>query len=387
MNFDCLQNNIKTEVSYPVYFTKDAFNPDNLQLADVLSSDLTEKNPVCIFLDQGLVDKNANLLKQIGNYFAVHRLKQRGLPILIPGGEICKTNPEILESVYTRLHLEKIDRHTIILAIGGGAVLDVIGYAAATAHRGIRLIRMPTTVLGQNDAGIGVKTGVNRFNKKNFLGTFSVPAAVINDQTILKTLPVREKRAGMAEAIKVALIRDAAFFEWLDFNTSDLNNFSEDAIGYMIRRCAELHLQQITQGGDPFETGSSRPLDFGHWAAHKLESMSNYELRHGEAVAIGMAIDAKYSLDTQKITYADFSRIINLLNKLGFLIYSPIMWQRNNNDKLILLEGIDEFREHLGGDLSLTMLNKIGSGSDINAVCRNTMEQAILSLHSLECVM
>jgi len=379
-----LYNSIKLEFIYPVYFARDIFNPDNLLLADTFSTISSGKTPICIFLDQGLTDTNQNLINQINKYFITHHLKQCGFPMLIPGGEICKTNPEILESVYSKLHLEKIDRHSIILAIGGGAVLDVIGYAAATTHRGIRLVRVPTTVLGQNDAGIGVKNGINRFNKKNFLGTFATPAAVINDQTFLKTLPAREKKAGMAEAIKVALIRDVVFFEWLESNTSDLVNFAEDAIGYMIRRCAELHLQQITQGGDPFETGSSRPLDYGHWAAHKLESMSNYELKHGEAVAIGMAIDAKYSLDIQGITHSDFTRIITLIKKLELSITHPVMWQKNKNGRLILLDGIEEFREHLGGNLSLAMLSGIGSGYDIHVVCRHTMEKAILSLHSME---
>lgn len=262
--------------------------------------------------------------------------------------------------------------------------MDAVGYAAATTHRGIRLIRMPTTVLGQNDAGIGVKTGVNRFDKKNFLGAFAVPVAVINDYAFLETLPAREKKGGMAEAIKVALIRDAVFFEWLESNSSALASFSINTIKYMIRRCAELHLQQITQGGDPFETGSSRPLDFGHWAAHKLESMSNYELRHGEAVAIGMAIDARYALDTHRITHTDFIRIIKLIRAFGFAVSHHTMQQRNVHGKLELLDGIDEFREHLGGDLSVTMPNMIGSGLEVNFICRQTMEKAILSLSLME---
>ncbi|MDT8363291.1 MAG: 3-dehydroquinate synthase [Nitrosomonas sp.] len=383
---DKLLNNIKLELSYPVYFTKNIFNTVNLQLVNAFSVNVTDKSLVCIFLDQGVADENPDLLSQIDNYFNSYRsrLRQLGAPMLIPGGEICKTDPEILEAVYYKLHHEKVDRHAFVLVIGGGAVLDAVGYAAATTHRGIRLIRMPTTVLGQNDAGIGVKTGVNRFDKKNFLGAFAVPTAVINDHAFLETLPAREKKGGMAEAIKVALIRDAIFFEWLESNASDLANFSINAIKYMIRRCAELHLQQITQGGDPFETGSSRPLDFGHWAAHKLESMSNYELRHGEAVAIGMAIDAKYALDTQRITHTDFVRIIRLIRNLGFEVSHRTMQQRNLHGKLELLDGIDEFREHLGGDLSVTMPNMIGSGLEVNFICRQTMEQAILSLFLME---
>jgi len=150
----------------------------------------------------------------------------------------------------------------------------------------------------------------------------------------------------------------------------------------MIRWCADLHLSQITKGGDPFEMGSSRPLDFGHWAAHKLESMSMFELRHGEAVAIGIAIDAKYSLDIHRITKKDHQRIMSLLDSLGFELIHPTMTNRNKNGELALLDGIGEFHEHLGGELTITILDSIGSGVEIHNICRNTMEQAVAYLVS-----
>lgn len=258
--------------------------------------------------------------------------------------------------------------------------MDAVGYAAATTHRGIRLLRAPTTVLAQNDAGIGVKAGVNRFGMKNFIGSFIIPSAVINDVLFLDTLSKRDKRSGIAEAIKVALIRDHAFFEWLESNVEGLISFEENITQYMVKRCAELHLLQITTGGDPFETGSNRPLDFGHWAAHKLEAMSNYELRHGEAVAVGIAIDTRYSLETERINKVDYEKIISLLVRLGFKLNHSIMLQKNEDGKLTLLDGIDEFREHLGGESTITMLSSIGTGTEINDVDRDTMTQSIVSL-------
>ena len=171
---------------------------------------------------------------------------------------------------------QRIDRHSSVIAIGGGAMLDVVGFAAAITHRGVRLIRMPTTVLAQNDAGIGVKNGVNYLGKKNFLGSFAPPFAVINDFTLLYTLRPQQWRDGTAEAVKVALIRDRAFFEWIEANAARLVERDSTAFRFLIRRCAELHLEHITAGGDPFERGSARPLDFGHWSAHKMESLSQF---------------------------------------------------------------------------------------------------------------
>lgn len=380
---EVIQNNIKFEFFYDVYFSKDIFHPENSDLINIISKiDSKEINTVSIFIDQGVIENHLDLVDKILYYFKMHRakLKLLGSPLSVPGGEVCKTNVSVLEGIYQKLHDDRADRHTFVLAIGGGAMLDTVGYAAATTHRGIRLLRIPTTVLAQNDAGIGVKAGVNRFGIKNFIGSFIIPCAVVNDALFLSTLSDRDKKSGMAEAVKAALIRDDVFFEWLESNVEDLVFFKEDAVRYMIKRCAELHLLQITTGGDPFETGSNRPLDFGHWAAHKLETMSEYELRHGEAVAIGMAIDTRYSLDTRRITRIDYERIISLMMKLDFKLEHQAMKQRNESGVLVLLDGIDEFREHLGGESTITVLDSIGSGVEINDISINMMEQSISSL-------
>lgn len=378
-----IKNTISLEFSYTVYFHEDVFHPENSSLTDIVSElDHKKKNNICVFIDQGVIDHHSDLIEKIHQYFENYRTQLRLLahPFLVPGGEICKTDESVLEGIYQYLYERGVDRHTFILAIGGGAVLDTVGYAAATAHRGIRLLRMPTTVLAQNDAGIGVKAGVNRFGVKNFIGSFIVPQAVINDASFLDTLSIRDKRAGIAEAIKAALIRDVVFFEWLEAHVTHLVAFEDSAVQYMIKRCAELHLLQITTGGDPFETGSNRPLDFGHWAAHKLESMSDHELKHGEAVAIGVAIDTRYSLDIQRIGQSDYERVVALMLKLGFTLTHPALEQRNEEGKLTILDGIDEFREHLGGETTITVLDAIGVGVEINDVHNDLMEQSIIAL-------
>jgi 3-dehydroquinate synthase len=235
-------------------------------------------------------------------------------------------------------------------------------------HRGVRLIRVPTTVLAQDDSGVGVKNGVNFRGVKNFVGTFAPPFAVLNDLDLLTRLSERDKIAGVAEAVKVALIRDRAFFTWLERNADELITFERRALAQMIRHCAELHMRQIAHGGDPFETGSARPLDYGHWSAHKLESLTKHHLRHGEAVAIGMALDARYSVLAGLLAEGEDRRICALLEHLGFRLWHPALEARGPDGSLAVLEGLREFREHLGGDLTVTLLEGIGTGIEVHAI-------------------
>jgi 3-dehydroquinate synthase len=259
-------------------------------------------------------------------------------------------------------------RHSYVVAIGGGAVIDAVGYAAATAHRGVRLVRVPTTVLAQCDAAIGVKNGINHFDKKNFLGTFTPPFAVINDTTFLTTLSARDWRAGVAEAVKVALIKDAAFFDFIEENAGRLLWRDMIVMQKLIHRCAQLHLDHIAHDGDPFEHGSSRPLDFGHWCAHKLEQLTDYQLRHGEAVAIGIAVDSTYSYVMGFLSETVWRRILRLLFTLGFALCVAELaeYLDRPGHKRCVLRGLVEFREHLGGRLTVTLLRDIGHGFEVN---------------------
>jgi 3-dehydroquinate synthase len=253
-------------------------------------------------------------------------------------------------------------------------VLDAAGYAAATAHRGIRLIRMPTTTLAQNDAGIGVKNGVNAFGRKNFLGTFTPPFAVINDFAFLDTLPARDLRAGIAEAVKVALIKDRPFFDALYRNRKKLATFEQGAMEEMIIRCAELHLEHIRTSGDPFEYGTARPLDFGHWTAHKLEELTGGELKHGEAVAIGVAVDSLYSFRKGLISELELNRILATLEDMGFTLHH---WALNWMD---VGKALGEFQEHLGGELTITLLNGIGNRIEVHEIDATIMRQCMNTL-------
>ena len=243
-----------------------------------------------------------------------------------------------------------------------------LGLAAATAHRGVRHIRIPTTTLSQNDSGVGVKNGINAFGKKNFIGTFAPPHAVVNDLQFLDSLPDRDKRAGYSEAVKVALIRDGRFFESLEKDAPLLKAFDSDAIERLVRRCAELHMEHIAGSGDPFEFGSARPLDFGHWAAHKLEQISDYRIRHGEAVAIGVALDTVYSGLVGLLDPSSVERVLRLLVDIGMEIYASELHYTDAEGDQMLLRGLEEFREHLGGDLTITLLEGIGRGVEVHSM-------------------
>jgi 3-dehydroquinate synthase len=264
-----------------------------------------------------------------------------------------------------------------VIAVGGGAVLDAVGLVAATTHRGVRLIRVPTTVLAQDDSGVGVKNGVNLHGVKNFVGAFAPPFAVLNDLDLLHLLSPRDKVAGMAEAVKVALIRDGEFFTWLERHADHLVTFERGALAQIVRRCAELHMRQIAHGGDPFETGSARPLDFGHWSAHKLESLTRHHLRHGEAVAIGIALDSRYSALAGLLRRGEEGRICALLEHLGFRLWHPALDSRRADGRLEVFEGLREFREHLGGELTVTLLEGIGRGVEVHAIDEAMMQDAL----------
>jgi len=292
---------------------------------------------------------------------------------IVRGGEICKSDPREVSELHGLVAKHKIDRQSFILVIGGGAVLDAIGYAAATAHRGVRLIRMPTTVLGQNDAGIGVKNSVNAFGRKNFLGTFAPPFAVINDYSFLRTLPARDLRAGMAEAVKVAAIKDADFLSWMHKERKALGAFVPDAVEQLIERCAQRHIEHVG-AADPFELGSARPLDFGHWSAHFLEELTGNELRHGEAVAIGCALDSTYAFEQRLISEVEWSKLMHTLEDMGFELFHPALLRMD------LDEALAQFREHLGGEMCITVPDGLGKKRELHEIDLPLMKRCIASL-------
>jgi 3-dehydroquinate synthase len=365
---------------YPVYFTRGAFDPANPVFADAIARlEPTHRHRFVVIIDDGVVAKRRRLGMEIAAYAAAWAecLELAAEPDTVAGGERCKNDPALVERLQRRLCDLGIDRHSYLVAIGGGALLDLVGYVAATSHRGVRLVRVPTTVLAQDDSGVGVKNGVNAFAVKNFVGTFSPPFAVVNDLDFLDTLSARDRVAGMAEAVKAGLIRDAAFLAWIESSVEALRAFQPGALEQLVRRCAELHMRHIATSGDPFEQGSARPLDYGHWAAHKLEILTGHALRHGEAVAIGMALDARYAVQTGLLPAGEEERICRLLETLGFRLWHPTMEHTGPDGAPVLLSGLREFREHLGGELTVTLLERLGHGVEVHEIDETEMMRSV----------
>ncbi|MEM9000068.1 MAG: 3-dehydroquinate synthase [Bacteroidota bacterium] len=360
---------------YKLHFTEDMFSTRNGLLYEVMTKYSEQDNIKAIFaIDGGVYLKHPKLLDKVEAYCNQYDRVQLEDILVLPGGEECKNDHGNVQKVLRAINDNAICRHSFVVAIGGGAVIDMVGYAAATAHRGVKLIRVPTTVLAQNDAAVGVKNGINEFGKKNFIGTFAVPLAIINDYHFLETLDQRDWISGIAEAMKVALIKDKIFFDFIGQNAVALAKRKPEPMKHLIYRCAEIHMGHIANGGDPFEDGSSRPLDFGHWAAHKLEQMTDYRLRHGEAVAMGIALDVTYAKLTGLIDQSILDKVLDVFNDLGFDLRLPI---ENDLERKELLNGIGEFREHLGGKLTITLLSRIGSKQDVHEIDMKKMEEAI----------
>ena len=377
-----IRQDITVPFRFPVHFTTHAFAASNPVLRDVVADGhgLTPSRMLFV-VDDGVVRHHPQVIGGIEEYCRHHQdvLELAAPVVVVPGGETVKNDPRHVTDLHRVMHDAALCRHSYVVAVGGGAVLDAVGYAAATAHRGIRMIRVATTVLAQDDSAVGVKNGINAFGKKNYLGTFAPPFAVINDFGFLPTLSDRDWRGGLAEAVKAALIRDRAFFDFLEQHAAALTGRDLSVTEHVIRRSAEIHLAHIATGGDPFESGSSRPLDFGHWAAHKLEQLTANRLGHGEAVGIGIALDTTYAYLTGLLPEADWRRILALLRALGLDLYAPELGDRVQfpDDPACVLRGLDEFREHLGGRLTIMLLRAIGQPVDVHEIRRDDMIRSI----------
>lgn len=380
-----IEQQIQMAMRYTVHFTRDLFVPHNPLLARIVHDEQGSPPRVLFVVDRGVVDHHPRLLPAIDTYCRHTSLLQGGLPLLVPGGEAIKNDPTQIIRICEAVNAAGLCRHSYLAAIGGGAVLDAVGLAAALAHRGVRLIRVPTTVLAQCDSGVGVKNAINAFDKKNFLGSFAPPYAVLNDADFLTTLPPRDWRGGLAEAVKVALIMDADYFAFLEAHIAALVARDLGVMRQAIYRCAVLHCGHIARCGDPFELGSSRPLDFGHWAAHRLEALTCHRLRHGEAVALGIALDTTYSHLVGLLDEASWGRVIALLRQLGFALYIPeLEWKLEAPDHpRSLLRGLVEFREHMGGPLAVMLLRAIGEGVEVDEIDHELVRRSVRILADL----
>ncbi len=383
--FSTYRQNFAVDFEYPVHFTSGVFDTDNHLLAETLDRfDEGRRHRAAVVVDAGLVESQRNLIGRIKEYFHHHSDEVELItePMIVPGGESAKNDWGPVRDLMWMMGNLHLDRQSYMIAVGGGAVLDMAGFAASIVHRGLRVVRVPTTVLAQNDAGVGVKNGMNEHGQKNFVGTFAPPFAVINDLDMVATLNDAHWRGGIAEAFKVAILKDREFFDYLCSAAADLKNRNREAMDYLIYRCAQLHLEHIRTEGDPFEFGRSRPLDFGHWAGHQIETMTDYKTGHGQAVSIGIAIDSCYAAEKGLLKPEELERILAGLGDSGLPMWHECLRRRNSAGELKVLDGLDKFREHLGGELTITLPDGIGHKVEVHHMDTDLIEQAVRTCRS-----
>lgn len=368
--------------TFPVVFTRHLFAPRNRALREATPPGAAHRSRWLVLVDQGVLATFPELPEKIRAYCNAHAdvLNLVRAPLALPGGEGIKQTAAPVRRMLAALRAGNICRHSYCIAVGGGAFLDAAGLAAALFHRGVRLVRVPTTALAQCDSGVGVKNAINYAGAKNLLGTFAPPWAVLNDADFLDPLPLPLLLDGIAEAVKVAAIKDAAFFRAIERAAPRIRRRNRPAIQSILKRCALLHLDHIATSGDPYELGTARPLDYGHWAAHKLESLSRHRLSHGRAVAIGIALDALYAARTGRLPAKEAARLVATLRACGLPVYSPELARKDRRGHLAVFAGLEEFRAHLGGELTLTLPSPLGSRVEIHAVDLTLMAACIREL-------
>ncbi len=273
--------------------------------------------------------------------------------VILPDGEVHKTL-EVLNRVYTALLEARCDRQTTMLALGGGVIGDMAGFAAATYQRGVPFIQVPTTLLAQVDSSVGGKTGVNHPLGKNMIGAFYQPRAVIIDTDTLKTLPDRELSAGLAEVIKVGLIRDAGFLAWLEDNLDRLLARDPEALAHAIRVCCQCKADVVA--ADEREGGVRAILNLGHTFGHAIETGMGYgQWLHGEAVAAGMVMAADLSRRLGWLTAADVERVRRLVARARLPVAPPASLSRDRFRELMSVD-----KKVLAGQLRLVLLRRLG---------------------------
>ena len=289
---------------------------------------------------------------------------------ILPDGEQYK-NLDILNRIYDVLLQKKLDRNTTIIALGGGVVGDMAGFAAASYQRGVHLIQIPTTLLSQVDSSVGGKTGVNHSLGKNMIGAFYQPRAVIADTGTLNTLPERELRAGIAEVIKYGLIRDPEFFFWLEQNMAVLLRRDGAALAYAIEISCRNKADVVS--ADERESGQRALLNLGHTFGHAIETGLGYgEWLHGEAVAAGMCMAARMSRQLGWIEQRDEERCIALIAQAGLPVHAPVAL---DVERFIELMSVD--KKMLDGVLRLVLLKAIGQAVITDAYTPDQLADSI----------
>jgi 3-dehydroquinate synthase len=357
-----------------VWWEADAFHGDAACWSEALHG---LEGPCIACIDDGVASAWPALAERLHVIVAMQPALQLRAVETIPGGERCKEGLAHAERVARACFDLGVSRRGAVIAIGGGAALDAVGFGAAMAHRGVPVIRVPTTTLSQDDSAMGVKCGVNAFGQKNALGSFAAPHAVICCERLLSSLPLEHWLGGFSEAVKIALLKDARLLADIERDAAAIRAREMSVARPVIRRSAELHRAHILHSGDPFEQGSLRPLDHGHWAAHRLEALSGWQVPHGQAVAVGIALDAEIACALGMLDRTLADRVLRVLRALGLPTFHALLEPADR-----VIEGLEQFRQHLGGRLSIPLLTGIGAVREVHEIPAKVVRQAVQGLRN-----
>ena len=327
--------------SYPIYIGTDLVDQPELFKACEKATSIyivTNTTVAPLYADR--------LTKTLGSFGKSART------ITLPDGESFK-DWKNLQLIFDDLLKFGADRQTMLVALGGGVIGDMTGFAAASFMRGIRFIQVPTTLLSQVDSSVGGKTGINHPLGKNMIGAFHQPVAVIADLNTLKTLPARELSAGLAEVVKHGAIADAQFLDWIEANAKDLLACNTEAMGHAVLRSCEIKSAVVS--ADEREGGIRATLNFGHTFGHAIEAGMGYgEWLHGEAVGCGMVLGADLSCRLNLISDADVKRLTKIIQSMNL----PIVPPKFGAARYMELMQVDKKTE--GGQIRYVVLEKIG---------------------------
>ena len=296
----------------------------------------------------------------------LERAGARRLSIVLPDGEAYK-NWETLDRVYEALLRAQADRRTVLVALGGGVVGDIAGFAAATYQRGVAHLQVPTTLLAQVDSSVGGKTAINHPLGKNMIGAFHQPVAVVADTQALATLPARELAAGLAEVVKYGAIHDIAFLDWIEANAARLLGRDAETLAHAIQRSCEIKAAIVAE--DERESGARALLNFGHTFGHAIESAAGYgNWLHGEAVAAGMALAARFSVAQGRLSGKEAKRLVALIERLGLPAKPPSI------PSAVWLDYMGRDKKNEAGRVTLVLLDRLGHASVVKDAPPDALE-------------
>lgn len=353
-----------------LYQGTDLFRDDNPFMREVLRADPGRRLRVLALVDAGIPGVREALVPRIMAWFVQHAdaFELVKAPMVLPGGEASKGDGHLVDQLWECMAVQCLRRDTVVLCIGGGAFLDWTGFAAATARGGMRIVRVPTTSMGQAEAGVALRNCVNRFRRKDWAVVRALPWAVVNDPAFLPLQDPEASRLGLAGALRIALTRDAALFDLMEARAEAMRRNDWTALASVVERSAQLHRDQALAAAERFEHAGPQVVDLGGWVAHKLEQISGFTFPHGAAVAVGIAMDTIYSVEKGLLAELDGGRILAVLRSCGFPCWSEWLDDMGRGGRPLFLKGLEDFREQSGGPLRLTLLRGIGRASYVDHV-------------------